>query len=133
MPTPKNIKEITIKESSFLHLIDKSRKTFTIHWTDELNRPFDIKRVKVFKTDKDYKNLIQITTPEITPNLLASQNQFGFDFEYEAPNETRPELFYQIEYDVDGTGNDILTIRIHSFFKPNGNPGTQGDVMKRVP
>lgn len=133
MPTPKNIKEITIKESSFLHLIDKSRKTFMIHWTDELNRPLDIKRVKVFKTDADYNNPKEVSTPDIIPNSLAIEKLIGFNFTYDAPDTINPDLFFQIEIDLDGTGNNIFILRINSYLKPDGDPGTQGDVMKRVP
>jgi hypothetical protein len=126
---PTNTSAISIRQSNFILLEEKQAKTFSVQWTDTFNRPMDITKLKVFKTDKDYNNPVEITNPDVAPNSVPSQNLIGFSFVFQAPSSAAQDLFYQFEYTMPGKVTDMIIIRINSYNKPTGNPATQGDVM----
>jgi len=116
---------------SFVKLLNEKSKRATIFWQKTATGL--VEKIVVYTTDSNYENGKEIPDADIT--ALSGDGSVGFQFEFPIPCDENGALqaydfYFQIISTVENKSEVVYDI--HSFYKPDGNPGSEGDGAKPV-
>ncbi|MFN8261338.1 MAG: hypothetical protein U0X41_10435 [Chitinophagales bacterium] len=118
---------------SFVKLYKEQSKRQTTQWLGNDNDV--IKTVTVYATDSNYQNGKLIPDADVSILNRSSDGSIGFQYEFPIPFDDKGELqpfdfYFQIVSTLED-GNQV-TYNTHSYYKPDGNPGSEGDSTKPI-
>ena len=116
---------------SFVKLYKEQSKKLTTQWLKTDSGA--IQEVKVYATDSHYENAKEIPDADVTILNTSTDGSIGFQYEYPIPFNDKGELeafdlYFQIVSILDDKSEVVYNV--HSFYKPDGNPGSEGDSSK---
>lgn len=118
---------------SFVKLYKEQSKKLTTQWLKTDSGA--IQQVNVYATDSHYENGKEIPDADVTILNTSTDGSIGFQYEYPIPFNSKGELepfdlYYQIISILEDKSE--ITYNVHSFYKPDGNPGAEGDSSRPI-
>ncbi len=119
--------------ADFVKSYNDQSKKLTLFWL--YNTGITIQAVTVYATDSNYRNGKVIPNADVTIFNKSADNSVGYQYQYKIPFDTDgQQQAYDFYYQIVATMSDKTEVvyNVHSYYKPDGNPGTEGDSTRPI-